>query len=136
MRPEKARKMAVDTYESGYNCAQSVVATYNAATGAHLPLGPFAAMGKGFFSGCVCGPLSGAEACIGHMTAKANGKVSPDTKKLAKRLHAKFTRKFGSACCRDISKGLKPDSDEQFDHCSKVVAFCASEVVNLAKKRK
>jgi len=34
-----------------------VIATYNAATGAHLPLGPFYTMGKGFFSGRVCGPL-------------------------------------------------------------------------------
>ena len=58
MRPEKARKPAVDTYASGYNCAQSVIATYNAATGAHLPLGPFSAMGKGFFLR-VCMRLAG-----------------------------------------------------------------------------
>ena len=135
MRSFDPRKFAVDKYASGYNCAQSVIATYNAVSGARIPLGPFSAMGKGFFSGSVCGPVSGAEACIGHMTSKANGKVSPRTKKLAKQFHRQFEKRFGSTYCRDLSKGLEPESDEQFEYCSKIVAFCAGEVAKLAKRK-
>jgi len=135
MKSTDAGKYAVEKYASGCNCAQSVVAAYNRATGARIPLGPFAAMGKGFFSGCVCGPVAGGEACIGHLTATVAGRPSPDTKKQAKRFHAKVAKRFGSVYCRDLSKGLEPDSDEQFEHCSKIVAFCAREVMKLARRK-
>lgn len=135
MKRSDAAAFAREKFSSGYTCAQSVVAAYNEASGAGIPLAPFAAMGKGLFSGCVCGALAGAEACIGHATAKAQGEVTPKTRKMAAALHDKFKKRFGATCCRVLSRGMAPGSDEQTRHCSEIISFCAEGVAALAKKR-
>jgi len=105
---EDHRKKALETFEKGYNCAQSVLFAY----AADLGLDPVDALkvSSGFGGGMgriqsVCGAVTGAFMAIGCRFGKireGDTAAKEKTYTLVKRFAEEFRRVHGSILCSDI----------------------------------
>jgi C_GCAxxG_C_C family probable redox protein len=103
----KQSDAAVDTFKSGFNCAQAVFGTYceQFGVGRETAYKTAAGFGGGMRIGSVCGAVTGAFMVLGlkygNSTAGDKG-----AKKKACEIMAEFTRRFeernGSVMCRDL----------------------------------
>ena len=101
-------KRAVELFNNGYNCAQSVACAYSDLTGLSAKKAYRAAAGLG-------GGVGGMRLTCGALTAAAmiaglhQGDYDPDDNEKKKELYAvvsaigeAFTKKFESSCCYDL----------------------------------
>ena len=97
----------VDTFSGGYNCCQSMLATYCEIYGLHretaLKLG--SGMGGGLgHTGEVCGFVSAACLLLGLKNATAAPEAKWKVNPLALELCDEVKAKYGSVNCKDIIK--------------------------------
>ncbi len=113
-------------------CSEAVLVTLNQALGGSLEkyqalalAAPFSeGVGK---SGCMCGALGGALMAIGLFI----GGTSPvrrraTVQRASSCLMKSFKVRFGSSCCRVLSRKSAIDSKSRFDHCSELTAQAAA----------
>jgi len=107
MKKERSKR-AVDFFNNGYNCAQSVACAYSDVTGLPAEMAYRAAAGLGGGVGgmrLTCGALTAAAMIAGlHL-----GDYDPDDNEKKKEFYAvvsaigaAFTKKFESSCCYDL----------------------------------
>jgi C_GCAxxG_C_C family probable redox protein len=119
---------AVQYFNSGYNCAESVLKAVAESSGATLenPQRFATAFGGGMGrQGYTCGCLTGAAMAIGLLA----GRTAPDdldgkerAYKAVERLFQRFKEEAGALDCRDIS-GLKFDQPTHLNVCCPLVEF-------------
>jgi C_GCAxxG_C_C family probable redox protein len=127
---EMIRDKAANLFESGeLLCAPAVLVTLNStfnggladkqarALAAALPEG----MGG---AGCTCGALSGAQMALGLFMGDNTPwrKMAPP----AQEMHDLFKDRFGSTCCRVISKKVKHDPKAHKAFCVELTGQAAS----------
>ena len=134
------KKIAIENFKKGFNCAQSVFVAFTDVTGmdeaAAAKLSSSVGGGMGGMKE-VCGVLSGAFMVLG-MKYGLTEKSSPDEKKehyaRIKSFGDQFTEKYGSLVCRDLegwSKAdgfLKGEQDNEFYRtkpCAPYVEYAA-----------
>lgn len=124
-----ARNKAGGYFKEGYNCAESMLRAYlemfpqdfgSGATRLASALG--GGMGR---SGCACGALTAAEMVLGMFAGREScqedlGRVY----RLSGELHQLFKEKFGSTCCRVLTKE-DYQSNEHFRQCLKITGDTA-----------
>ncbi|MGE4483552.1 MAG: C-GCAxxG-C-C family protein, partial [Oscillospiraceae bacterium] len=100
-------------HESGFNCAQSVLAVCGDLTGLdeNTALALAGGLGGGLRTGEICGAVNGAVMAVGL----ANPYTDPNDKEakkkialLAKECTKAFKDKFGSLTCRDLKRNNTP----------------------------
>lgn len=113
-------------------CSEAVLVTLNQALGGSLVeyqalalAAPFSeGVGK---TGCMCGALAGALMALGLFIGGTSPVRRRATVQRASRdLLKRFKSRFGSACCRVLSKKSTIDSKSHFDHCSDLTAQAAA----------
>ena len=102
-------KHAKECWQSGFNCAESVLRGVCHARGVELPDGA-KRMATPFGGGVgrsedICGALVGGVLAIGAAT----GRTSPDEDKMrsydaARDLFEEFRKRYGSTCCKVLNK--------------------------------
>jgi C_GCAxxG_C_C family probable redox protein len=124
-------------------CAQAVLCSLNEGlrgglrrdVAARLASGLAEGLGGG---GCLCGAVSGGVLAIGLFMGKdgrtlLNASGSSFSTAL---LHREFAERFGSACCKVLSKKVKHDGKAHFDQCAELTgaaAEIASRIILEAK---
>ena len=102
-------EQAIAYHKKGYNCSQSLLASFQAVTGlseqASFDIG--AGFGAGAFTGELCGALSGGIMVLGMATpVDQNDPVASKrrTGKLSKEFQTRFEAKYGSLRCAPLLK--------------------------------
>jgi C_GCAxxG_C_C family probable redox protein len=113
-------------------CSEAVLVTLNQGLGGSLEKYQALALAAPFSegvgnTGCMCGALGGALLALGLFI----GGTSPVRRRAAVQrassdLLKKFKTRFGSSCCRVLSKKSTFDSKSHFDHCSELTARAAT----------
>jgi C_GCAxxG_C_C family probable redox protein len=144
----KAAEKAVKLFDSGYNCAESVLLALSEHFNQKTPAIPRIATGFGAGigrSGQVCGALSGAVMAIGLKMGcdKAEEKEKRNaTYESVRQMMKAFKKEFGSTQCKTLTQcNLQTQEGQQKyrtqEHrkklCPKFVQWCADYV---AKKHK
>ncbi len=127
---DSVEERAVQLFNSGYNCAESVLKAVAETfeTGIEDPQRFATAFGGGMArQGYVCGCLAGASMAVGLLA----GRTAPDDLAGKERVYAAVVRLFekfkvqaGALDCRDIS-GLKFDLPTHLNVCCPLVGFAA-----------
>ena len=133
-------KVAQEKYNQGFNCAESVAASF-ATTYPHtipeqlVPLS--SAFGGGLGAGCLCGALAASTMILSNFIGR---KHPSDADKaaiyaLSKEFHGLFTEKFSSACCH-VVKNTTYGSAGPTGNCIQVTSLTAGLLNDfLAKKQ-
>lgn len=123
-------------YAEGSNCAQTVIGALSGTPG--LPSLP-TSLGAGFTAGvggtgCVCGALAGGVVVLGEYASTqdlepaAARRLAED---LSATLHARFTERFGAACCRVIKAGQIEGSDGWLAACASLTEETVRMVADI-----
>ena len=128
-----------------FHCAQSVLCTLNEGLRGGLRRDVAARLASGLAeglggSGCLCGALSGGVLALGLFMGKdgrslLNASGSSFSSAL---LHREFAERFGSACCKVLSKKVRHDPKAHFEQCAEMTgsaAEIASRIILESKPR-
>jgi C_GCAxxG_C_C family probable redox protein len=120
-------------------CAEAVLAVLNRGLRGGLDPSLALSLASGFPEGlggrgCLCGAVSGGVMALGlflrprppSILSRAHG-----AREAAGRLHDAFRVRFGSTCCRVLTRGLDPGSPAHFRHCAEVTGGAAEETARL-----
>ena len=115
-----------------FQCAQAVLCSLNEGLQGELRWDIAARLASGLAgglggSGCLCGAITGGVLAIGLFMGKdgrARLKASGISFSTAL-LHRQFAGRFGSACCKVLSKKLKHDAKAHFDQCAEFTGAAA-----------
>jgi C_GCAxxG_C_C family probable redox protein len=137
---EMIRGKAANLFETGeLLCAPAVLVTLNSAFKGGMGDGQAkalaAALPEGMGgAGCTCGALSGAQLALGlFLGDKASWrKMAPK----AREMHDLFKERFGSTCCRVLSKKVRQDHKAHMAQCTNLTgeaAVQAAQIILAAK---
>lgn len=134
---EQLQKDAVEIFNSGFACSESVI--YAIRKHFELDMSDDAiAMSSGFpwglgGGGCICGALAGATMCIGYFF----GRTTPEDPKINKcfaltnEMHDAFKNACGGTCCRVLTRGMEKNSPERKAQCTKFVESTVKIVAEI-----
>ena len=141
----KATEKAVRLFDSGFNCAESVLLALNEEFNKKTTIIPRIATGFGAGigrSGQICGALSGAVMAIGLLKGCDKGEKEREkrniTYKNVRRMIKAFEKEFGSNQCRILTQcNLQTkEGQEKYRHeelrkklCPKLVSWCTDYIV-------
>jgi C_GCAxxG_C_C family probable redox protein len=124
------------------HCSEAVLMTLNRGLGGGLTdvqtLSLAAPFSEGIGnSGCLCGALSGALMAIGLLL----GGASPFGRRggvhaAASELLGRFKLRFGSTCCRVLSRTARNAGQPHFEHCAELTAEAARQAAELILERR
>ncbi len=83
--------------------------------------------------GCVCGTLSAANIAIGLTLGRyeANDPKIDKAKELSQKIYNIFVEENKTACCREVTRGLEPDSEEKRERCYPIIGNMAYNTAKL-----
>ncbi len=117
-----AKEKATALHESGFNCAQSVLAALGSYTGLDekTALSVTAGFGGGVSCGEICGAASGAVMALG-LSDPSHDPWDAASRARVRKLSAEFNRRFqanfGCIRCIDLKRSGKP--------CAELIEFAA-----------
>lgn len=107
-------------------CSEAVLYALNQGLKGGLPSSAAICIASGFSegiggAGCICGALSGGLMALGLFLGRQGPNARGSRKALAKgkELLDRFRSKFGSPCCRILTKKVRDDDRALFKHCAK-----------------
>jgi C_GCAxxG_C_C family probable redox protein len=122
-------------------CSEAVLSVLNRGLGGDLgddlALRLGAGLGEGIGgSGCTCGALTGGAMAIGLFCGAAGSGLhrSRSARALSRNLHDQFKARYGSTCCRILTRGLVRGSDRHFERCAEHSAGAAALAAALIIK--
>ena len=115
-----------------FQCAQAVLCSLNEGLQGGLRRDIAARLASGLAeglggSGCLCGALTGGVLAIGLFMGRDGRtllKASGSSFSTAL-LHRQFADRFGSACCKVLSKKVKHGAKAHFDQCAELTGAAA-----------
>lgn len=119
--------------QQGYNCAETILRTFNDVL--DLQLGQNVRIAAGFGggigqTGCVCGALNAAIMVINLLAGRQSGQESiKPIYALTAEFHSLFTQKYGAACCRAIK------AKRQGAGCNDLIMQTASLLAEFIQER-
>lgn len=134
---EQLQKDAVDIFNQGFACSESVIYAIRKHFEVDIP-DEAIAMSSGFpwglgGGGCICGALAGGTMCIGYFF----GRTTPGDPKITRcfeltnELHDYFKKTCGAACCRILTKGMERNSPERKAQCNCFVDLTVKKVAEI-----
>ena len=115
-------------------CSEAVLTVINREFNGGLTQELAVALSKGFCggigdAGCICGALAGAvmaqSLILGKRPLPAEDE---DVRKASKELHDRFLARYGTICCRDLSKDRDRNSESKgicLDYVQSAASMCA-----------
>jgi len=120
-----------------FMCAESVLLSVSKGLGHDISEETAIALAAPFSdgmggSGCTCGALSGAVMSIGlYLGGGQTQGQREKSRRFSKKLHARFTGKFRSACCRVLCKDVRDDPKRHFNQCVAITGATARMAARL-----
>ena len=118
-------------------CSEAVLVTLNQGLGGSLEEYQALALAAPFSEGigkrgCMCGALGGALLAIGLFVGGVNPvQRRTSVQAAAREFMDQFKTRFGSSCCRVLSKKSVDDSASRFSRCSELTAQAAASASEL-----
>ena len=120
-----------------FMCAESVLLAVSKGLGRDIPEETAIALAAPFSeglggSGCTCGALSGGIMSIG--LCLGGGRAAGQRKRarrFSKALHARFTGRFRSACCKVLTRHVREDAKRHFAQCTAITGATARMTARL-----
>jgi C_GCAxxG_C_C family probable redox protein len=113
-------------------CAQAVLCTLNEGLRGGLRRDVAARLASGLAeglggSGCLCGALSGGVLALGLFMGNGGRRLlnASGSSYSTALLHREFAERFGSACCKVLSKKVRRDAKAHFDQCADLTGAAA-----------
>ncbi|MCS7152261.1 MAG: C-GCAxxG-C-C family protein [Endomicrobia bacterium] len=119
----------------GYNCCESVLLSFKESNILSVPdeiLCSFSGFFRGIIgSGCICGVVIAGCFLIGFKFGKDRQEVERRTKAFFDR----FKGKFGSVCCRVLTKNYKENfySKDRKNYCAEIISQMTLELKEILK---
>ena len=120
-----------------FMCAESVLLAVSKGLGRDISEETAIALAAPFSygmggSGCTCGALSGAVMSIGLCLGGGQAQGEREkSRRFSKELHARFTGKFRSACCRVLCRDVREDPKRHFNQCAAITGATARMAARL-----
>jgi C_GCAxxG_C_C family probable redox protein len=123
-------------------CAEAVLAVLNRGLGGGLDPALALSLASGFPEGlggrgCLCGAVSGGVMALGLFLRRRPPSLlsrACGPREAAGRLHEAFRGRFGSTCCRVLTRGLASGSQAHLSHCAGVTGAAAEETARILLK--
>ncbi|UCF95022.1 MAG: C_GCAxxG_C_C family protein [Desulfobacterales bacterium] len=106
-------------------CSEAVLYVLNQGLRGGLPPAMAVRLASGFTdgiggAGCVCGAVSGGLMALGLFLGRdgLNAQSSKRVRAKSKEIHDAFRTRFGSACCRILTKRVRNDHKAMMEQCT------------------
>ncbi|MDU1540191.1 MAG: C-GCAxxG-C-C family (seleno)protein [Paeniclostridium sordellii] len=112
-------------HQQGYNCAESIIKSYNEEHDTDIPVALGSGMGTGMTVGSLCGAVNAAILILGYLKGREDNSESNDARQYSRELMNKVREKYNSEICRDLKKNKVS--------CSEIIDFAydaLNEIVN------
>ncbi len=97
-------KKVLEFREQGYNCAESIVKTFNEENNLNIPVQLASPFGTGMAVGGTCGAIAGALISLGALKGRVEGKVPNESRQYTKEVVNKVKEKYGTLECIELKK--------------------------------
>jgi C_GCAxxG_C_C family probable redox protein len=89
-------------------------------------------------SGCTCGALSAGIIALGLFLGRDGPGILNNRMVYAasRELHERFKAKFGSTCCRVLTKNIEPGTKHHFEFCARHAGEVAEQTVRIVLNHK
>ncbi len=119
-------------------CSEAVLSVLNQGLNGGLPPEIAVRLASGLpeglgGSGCICGALNSGVIAIGLFLGRNKTGLLNSRKIMAvsKKLHDRFKERFGTTCCRILTKNHKCGSKEHFGQCALLTGFAVEVTARL-----
>lgn len=101
---------AVEFHKKGFNCAESIIKTFNEEKNANIPVSIASPFGSGMSVGATCGAISGALMALGFVKGRETSDTQNESRKNARVFMTKLKEKYGTFECVELKrKGVSCD---------------------------
>jgi len=83
-------------HSQGFNCAESIIKSYNEEFNADIPVSLGSAMGSGVRVGSICGAVNAAVVIIGYLKGRSDHSEVNESPKYSKELMQTIREKYNS----------------------------------------
>lgn len=97
-------KKAVDFYEEGYNCAESIIKVVNEEKNLNIPVSIGSPFGKGMTVGSSCGAITGALMALGAIKGRNEAEEPNQARDYTKKIMGRIKEKYGTFQCSELKK--------------------------------
>ncbi|APM38011.1 C-GCAxxG-C-C family (seleno)protein [Clostridium kluyveri] len=97
-------KKAVDFYEEGYNCAESIIKVVNEEKNLNIPVSIASPFGRGMTVGSSCGAITGALMALGAIKGRKEAVEPNQSRDYTKKIMGKIKEKYGTFQCAELKK--------------------------------
>ena len=91
-------------HSQGFNCAESIIKSYNEEFNTEIPVSLGSAMGSGVRVGSICGAVNAAVVIIGYLKGRNDHSEVNESPKYSKELMQTIREKYNSELCLDLKK--------------------------------
>ena len=113
-------------HNEGYNCAESIIKSYNEEHNTDIPVALGSGMGTGITVGSLCGAVNAAVLVLGYLKGREDNSKSIDARAYSRELMKKVREKYDSEICLDLKKNKISCSeiiDFTYDALNEIVAL-------------
>ena len=97
-------KKVLEFRDQGYNCAESIVKTFNEEHNLNIPVQVATPFGTGMAVGGTCGAIAGALISLGAINGREEATDTNESRKYTKDIVNKVKEKYGTLECIELKK--------------------------------
>lgn len=89
-------------FKQGYTCAESIIKCYNEDFNDNIPLAIGSGMGRGEFSGSLCGAVNASVVVLGYVKGRNDNSESNEASTYVRELITRVKEKYSTELCREL----------------------------------
>lgn len=113
-------------YDQGYNCAESIIKSYNEEFNAEIPVCLGSGMGTGATVGSLCGAVNAAVMVVGFIKGREDSTSSNEARIYSRELMKKVKEQYDSEICANLKKNKVS--------CSEIIDFSYNALKEVLNK--
>lgn len=94
----------LEFHKEGYNCAESILKTFNEDTNLDIPVSMASPFGGGMSVGSTCGAITGTLMAIGALKGRNSSEEKNNSRALSREIINKVKEKYGTLECIELKK--------------------------------
>lgn len=119
-------KCASNYLNDGYNCAESLIKSYNENFNENIPLGLGSCMGGGLGIGSLCGAINAGIVIIGFLKGRNDNTEINIAKNYSKEFITIIKEKYSTDICRELKANKVT--------CGEIVDFSYNTLITILQK--
>ena len=91
-------------HSQGYNCAESIIKSYNEEFNTNIPVSLGSGLGSGATVGSLCGAVNAAVLVVGYIKGREDSSAPNEARKYSKEIMKKVKDRYNSELCATLKK--------------------------------